>query len=84
MDYAAHRITTVRDAFVQEDEVALLQAARERGALNVRVRAMVGYGFGPGTPSQMLPWLDRLAARVSSGDDMFRIWGVPRQNSVRP
>jgi predicted amidohydrolase YtcJ len=76
LDYAAHGITTVRDAFVQEDEVALYQAAKERGALNVRVRAMVGYGFGPGTPSQMSPWMDRVAARVGSGDDMFRIWGL--------
>jgi len=75
-DYAAHGITTVRDAFVQEDELALFQAARERGVLNVRVRAMVGFGFGPGTPSQMSPWMDRVAARISSGDDMFRIWGL--------
>jgi predicted amidohydrolase YtcJ len=75
-DYAAHGITTVRDAFVQEDEVALLRSARERGALNVRVRAMVGYGFGAATPGQMMPWLDRLAGQVSSGDDMFRIWGL--------
>jgi predicted amidohydrolase YtcJ len=76
LDYAAHGITTVRDAFVQEEELALFQAARERGALNVRVRAMVGYGFGPSTPSQMLPWMDRVKARVSTGDDMFRIWGL--------
>jgi predicted amidohydrolase YtcJ len=76
LDYAAHGITTVRDAFVQEDEVTLLQTARERGALNVRVRAMVGYGFGAAAPSDMVPWLDRVAARVSSGDDMCRIWGL--------
>jgi predicted amidohydrolase YtcJ len=76
LDYAAHGITTVRDAFVQEDELALFQAARERGALSVRVRAMVGFGFGPGTPSQMSPWMDRVAARIPSGDDMFRIWGL--------
>jgi predicted amidohydrolase YtcJ len=76
LDYAAHGITTVRDAFVQEDEVALFQAAKERGALSVRVRAMVGYGFGPGSPSQMTPWMDRIAARIASGDDMLRIWGL--------
>jgi predicted amidohydrolase YtcJ len=76
LDYAANGITTVRDAFVQEDELALYQAAREGGVLNVRVRAMVGFGFGPGTPSQMTPWMDRVAARIPSGDDMFRIWGL--------
>jgi predicted amidohydrolase YtcJ len=76
LDYAAHGITTVRDAFVQEDEVPLFQAAKERGALSVRVRAMVGYGFGPSTPNQMTPWMDRIAARIGSGDDMFRIWGL--------
>jgi predicted amidohydrolase YtcJ len=75
-DYAAHGITTVRDAFVQEDEVTLLQTARERGALSVRVRAMVGYGFGAAAPSDMVPWLDRVAARVPSGDDTLRIWGL--------
>jgi predicted amidohydrolase YtcJ len=48
LDYAIHGITTVRDAFVEESELPLLQAARERGVLNVRVRAMVGYpGYAP-------------------------------------
>jgi predicted amidohydrolase YtcJ len=76
LDYAAHGITTVRDAFVQEDEVPLYKIAQQRGVLSVRVRAMVGYGFGPGTPSQMTPWMDRVAARIATGDDMFRIWGL--------
>jgi predicted amidohydrolase YtcJ len=76
LDYAKHGITTVKDAFVQEDEVTLLQTARERGVLSVRVRAMVGYGFGAASPSQMVPWLDRVASRLSSGDDMCRIWGL--------
>jgi predicted amidohydrolase YtcJ len=76
LDYAKHGITTVKDSFVQEDEVTLLQTARERGALSVRVRAMVGYGFGAAQPSQMVPWMDRVAARLSSGDDMCRIWGL--------
>jgi len=77
LDYAAHGITTVRDAFVEESELPLLQSARERGALNVRVRAMVGYpGFGGRDPSVMSAWIDRVAARVASGDDMLRIWGL--------
>lgn len=43
LDYTVHGITTVRDAFVEEDELALLQIARERRALNVRVCAIVGF-----------------------------------------
>jgi predicted amidohydrolase YtcJ len=77
LDYAAHGITTVRDAFVNEDELPLLRAARERGALNVRVRGMVGYpGFAPRGASDMSSWIDRIAAAARSGDDTFRIWGL--------
>ena len=77
LDYAAHGITTVRDAFVEEDELPLMEAARERGALNVRVRAMVGFpGYGPRAPSEISPKIDRVAARAASGDDAFRIWGL--------
>ena len=56
--------------------MALFQAAGTAGACNVCVRAMVGFGFGPGTSNQMLPWMDQLPARVKSGDDIFRIWGL--------
>jgi predicted amidohydrolase YtcJ len=77
LDYAAHGITTVRDAFVNEDEVPLLRTARERGALNVRVRAMVGYpGFAPRGASEMSQWIDRVAVAANSGDDVLRIWGL--------
>jgi predicted amidohydrolase YtcJ len=76
-DYAAHGITTVRDAFVNEDEVPLLRVARDRGALNVRVRAMVGYpGFAPRGASEMSSFIDRVAEQAKSGDDAFRIWGL--------
>jgi predicted amidohydrolase YtcJ len=77
LDYAAHGITTVRDAFVNEDELPLLRAAQERGALSVRVRAMVGYpGFASRGASDMSRWIDRVAAAANSGDDALRIWGL--------
>jgi predicted amidohydrolase YtcJ len=76
LDYAAHGITTVRDAYVQEDEVGILRAARERGALQVRVRAMVGVGFAMRSPADVSAWIDRVAAQAASGDDFFRIWGL--------
>jgi predicted amidohydrolase YtcJ len=74
LDYAAHGITTVRDAFVEPSEVPLLRTARERGALNVRVRAMVGHGFSSGVPSDA--WYNDVAAAAAAGDDVFRIWGL--------
>jgi predicted amidohydrolase YtcJ len=75
LDFAVHGITTVRDAYVEEDEVPLLRSARERGALQVRVRAMVGLGFTArgSDPSERI---ERIAAEAKSGDDMFRIWGL--------
>src|SRR5262249_52399533 len=75
-DYAAHGITTVRDAYVQEQEVAILRVARERAALQVRVRAMVGVGFATRGPANLAAWIDRVAAQAASGDDFFRIWGL--------
>jgi predicted amidohydrolase YtcJ len=76
LDYAAHGITTVRDAYVQEDEVGILRAARERGALQVRVRAMVGAGFALRSPADVSAWIDRVAAQAASGDDFVRVWGL--------
>src|SRR5215472_9754689 len=75
-DYAAHGITTVRDAYVQEQEVAILRAARERAALQVRVRAMVGMGFATRGPANLSAWIDRVVAQAASGDDFFRVWGL--------
>jgi predicted amidohydrolase YtcJ len=76
LDYAAHGITTVRDAYVMENELPLLQAARERGALSVRVRAMVGLGFASRAPGEMSAWVDRVAERLATGDDALRVWGL--------
>jgi len=77
LDYAAHGITTVRDAFVEENELPLLRAARDRGLLSVRVRAMVGFpGFAGRDSSQMSAWMDRVATWTASGDDLFRVWGL--------
>jgi predicted amidohydrolase YtcJ len=75
LDFAAHGITTVRDAYVEEDEVLLLRTAHDRGALQVRVRAMVGLGFtARGTDPTAR--IERIAAQAATGDDMFRIWGL--------
>jgi predicted amidohydrolase YtcJ len=76
LDYAAHGITTVRDAFVQEDEIALLRTARERRALAVRVRAMVGLPYGGRGPAENAAFLDRIAAQIPKGDDALRVWGL--------
>jgi predicted amidohydrolase YtcJ len=75
LDFAAHGITTVRDAYVLEDEVAILRTARDRGALNVRVRAMVGAGATRGSAA-VSAWIDRVASLAASGDDLFRVWGL--------
>ena len=75
LDFAAHGITTVRDAYVEEDEVPLLRTARERGALHVRVRAMVGLGF-TARGSDPSARIERIAAQAGSGDDVFGIWGI--------
>jgi predicted amidohydrolase YtcJ len=76
VDYAAHGVTTVRDAYVEEDDLGLLRAALQRGALQVRVRAMVGVGFTKRGPDQLSAWIDRMAAETASGDDMLEIWGL--------
>jgi predicted amidohydrolase YtcJ len=76
LDYAAHGITTVKDAYVMENELPLLRAARERGALQVRVRAMVGIGFASRAPAETSAWIDRIAAQTATGDDAFRVWGL--------
>ena len=75
-DYALHGITTVRDAYVTEDELGLLRTALQRGALQVRVRAMVGVGFNSRSSEQLPAWIDRIAAQAASGDDRLRVWGL--------
>jgi predicted amidohydrolase YtcJ len=76
LDYAAHGVTTVKDAYVVEDELPLLRTARESGALQVRVRAMVGMGFTSSAPADTAAWIDRIASQSASGDDAFRVWGL--------
>ena len=76
LDYAVHGITTVRDAYVMEDELGLLRTALQRGALQVRVRAMIGIGFTSRSPDQLPAWIDRIAAQAASGDDRLRVWGL--------
>jgi predicted amidohydrolase YtcJ len=61
--YAATGIGAVRDAAVNPNEIALLRAARERGALAVRAQAMVIVGFA-GPKPVMSEFLDQLAANA--------------------
>ena len=76
VDYGKHGITTVRDAYVLEDELGLLRTALQRGALHVRVRAMIGVGFNSRSPEQLPAWIDRIAALRAAGDDQLRVWGL--------
>ena len=77
-DYAARGIGAVRDAAVNPDEIALLQAARDHDLLAVRTQAMVLVGFA-GQKSTMGDFLDQLdqdGTRPGAGDDRFRVWGI--------
>jgi predicted amidohydrolase YtcJ len=74
IDYAAHGVTTVRDAFVTSEEMQLLTTARQRGALNVRVRAMLGLLFATGAGIRTA--IDELAANPWPGDGTLRLWGL--------
>ena len=74
-DYAAHGLTAVRDAFVTAEEMQLYATTRRRGALNVRVRAMIGLGLGSGG-SNLYAAIDELAAHPWPGDEMLRVWGL--------
>ena len=76
LDYAAHGITTVRDAYVLEDELGLMRTALQRGAMQVRVRATIGIGFTSRGPEQLPAWIDRIVGQAASGDDRLRVWGL--------
>lgn len=75
IDYAVHGLTTVRDAFVTPEEMQLLATARHRGALNVRVRAMIGLGLVSGAGG-VRDAIDSLAEHPWPGDGTLRVWGL--------
>ncbi|MFB7471374.1 amidohydrolase [Kitasatospora sp. NPDC056184] len=76
-DYAATGIGTVRDCLVPVEDLDVLRAARDRGALAVRVRALVS-GFAVRTPEEVDALLDRVDAWRAAGheDDRLSVWGV--------
>ncbi|MFF2660497.1 amidohydrolase [Kitasatospora sp. NPDC058032] len=75
--YAATGIGTVRDCLVPVEDLEVLRAARDEGALAVRVRALVS-GFAVRTPEQVDALLDRVLAWRAAGheDDRLSVWGV--------
>ncbi|MFF7454180.1 amidohydrolase [Kitasatospora sp. NPDC008115] len=75
--YAATGIGTVRDCLVPVEDLEVLRAARDEGALAVRVRALVS-GFAVRTPEEVDGLLDRIDAWRAAGheDDRLSVQGV--------
>ncbi|MEV6006990.1 amidohydrolase [Streptomyces sp. NPDC051976] len=74
-DYAATGIGTVRDCMVPVDDLEVLRAAHDAGALGVRIRALVS-GFGARTPADVDDLLDRMEGWRDHDDPWLRVWGV--------
>ncbi|GAA1387624.1 amidohydrolase [Kitasatospora putterlickiae] len=75
--YAATGIGTVRDCLVPVEDLDVLRAARDQGALAVRVRALVS-GFAVRTPEEVDGLLDRVGDWRAAGheDARLSVWGV--------
>jgi hypothetical protein len=73
--YATTGIGTVRDCAVSLDDYAILLAAREAGALNTRVRALIA-ALGPITVPALEERLDAMEAFRYGNDPWLRVWGV--------
>jgi predicted amidohydrolase YtcJ len=74
-DYAATGIGTVRDCMVPIEDLEVLRAARDGGALGVRVRALVS-GFGARTAADVDELLDRMERWRGDTDPWLTVWGV--------
>ncbi|GAA1260881.1 amidohydrolase [Kitasatospora nipponensis] len=74
-DYAATGIGTVRDCLVPVEDLAVLRAAREAGALSVRVRALVS-GFAAREAAEIEALLDAMQPWHGTDDPWLRVWGV--------
>ncbi|MUM19810.1 amidohydrolase [Mycobacterium sp. CBMA271] len=73
--YVASGITTVRDCFVPLWDLAFLKAARDAGALHVRMRVLVG--IAPmSSDSELAQVLAELAPWHSNNDAYLQIWGL--------
>ena len=73
--YAATGIGTVRDCMVSLDTYPTLLAAREAGALNTRVRALIA-AFGLSSAAEVEDLLDAMEDWRYSADPWLRVWGV--------
>jgi predicted amidohydrolase YtcJ len=74
-EYAATGIGTVRDAMVPLGDLAVLRAAHEAGALNVRIRALVST-VGLTEPAQVADLLDAMEDWRYAADPWLRVWGT--------
>lgn len=73
--YAATGIGTVRDCAVSFADYDLLRAARDKGMLNTRVRALIG-AFGLTTGAAMSEALDRMEEFRYNADPWLQVWGM--------
>ncbi|MFC1438902.1 amidohydrolase [Streptacidiphilus sp. N1-10] len=73
--YAATGIGTVRDCMVTPADYDLLAAARDAGALNTRVRALIS-ALGLSEPAQVEELLDGMEQWRYQADPWLRVWGV--------
>jgi predicted amidohydrolase YtcJ len=73
--YAAAGIGTVRDCAVTLEDYAVLLAARDAGALNTRVRALISM-LGLTSAAQVEDVLDAMEDWRYSADPWVRLWGV--------
>ncbi|MCX4744266.1 amidohydrolase family protein [Kitasatospora sp. NBC_01287] len=73
--YAATGIGTVRDCMVPLADLPVLRAAREAGALAVRVRALVS-AIGLNSVAQVQELLAGMESWQGADDDQLSVWGV--------
>ena len=73
--YAATGIGTVRDCAVTPEDYAVLLAAREAGALNTRVRALIS-ALGMTSAAQVEELLDVMEDWRDGSGPWLRVWGV--------
>ena len=76
VDYAAHGITTVRDAYVNVDEMPMLQGAWRTGKLGARLRAMIGFPYDQHSTADTIARIDQLGVRSGFGDGWLQVWGL--------
>jgi predicted amidohydrolase YtcJ len=73
--YAATGIGTVRDCAVSPEDYAVLLAAREAGALSIRIRALIS-ALGMTSAAQVEDLLDVMEDWRDCSNPWLRVWGV--------